>query len=270
MTKPTNFLNAKLEVADIENELSTLKKLLTEADAIKSRIDELLLDQIWSISNKTPVTKKSISSEERKKSMQSILRETFLEFSKRSNVDGYVKIFEYDNVFVKLFWILVLLTSLSVTAWMVNGTVQAYLQYGVTSQIGVVYELPTEFPAVTICDANQFNSKQSENFMYPIYTNNKIGSDWTNLYTLSKMAASDPNYNDSNRKQLGFNIGEYKLTCKFNETDCVGDLHWYWDYDYGNCYQFNMGLNANNSLVSLKQTYGEGPQNGLNISLSND
>ena len=113
-----------------------------------------------------------------KKSKRALLQETFVEFSKRSDVNGYVKIFEYENVFIKVIWFLVLLGSLFITGYVLSWSVLAYLDYGVSSQIGLVYELPTEFPAVTLCDSNPFISKQSFNLMDSIYKSEKLREDW--------------------------------------------------------------------------------------------
>ena len=208
--------------------------------------------------------------ENKNKSTISVLKETFVEFSKRADVNCYTKIFEYDNIFVKMIWILVLLASLGLTAWVVSWTVLEYLDYEVTSQIGVVYELPTDFPAVTLCNANQFNSKESETLMGSIMESNSLYDEWSNLNKLTTMAASSPNLTDTYRKKLGFDKNDFELACLFNQLNCSGDLHWYWHYDYGNCYQFNVGLNENNSRIGLKQIYGAGPQNGLIINISNN
>ena len=45
-------------------------------------------------------------------------KSTFVKWSERILINCYRKIFEYENYFVKLFWLLILLSSLSVTAWL--------------------------------------------------------------------------------------------------------------------------------------------------------
>ena len=114
-----------------------------------------------------------------------------------------MKIFEYENRFVKLLWLIVLLVSLGITAWVVSWNVLAYLDYEVVSQICVVYETPTEFPAVTFCDNNPFTTG-----LLPFDTNKDydslemfLNNDWLHL---GKMAASSPFYGDENRKRLVF------------------------------------------------------------------
>ena len=78
-----------------------------------------------------------------------ILKETFLDWTERSNVDGYAKIFEYEHNFIRFIWTCICLTGISLTAYIVGQNIMTYLEYGVVTQIGIVYEKPTIFPAVT-------------------------------------------------------------------------------------------------------------------------
>ena len=103
----------------------------------------------------------SMKEKDKKKIKWNILKETFIEFSQRTDINAYGKIFEYENYLVKFLWSIVLLGSLGVTAWVLSWSVLEYSQYGVVSQIGVVYENPTEFPAVTFCDNNPFTTEYS-------------------------------------------------------------------------------------------------------------
>jgi hypothetical protein len=253
---------------DFQEELYRLEEHLAKAEAIKSRIDNLLLDHMWAISPYTSKNKTTPLPQNSNQSKWALLRETFVEFSKRSDVNGYVKIFEYDNVFIKFIWFLVLLGSLFITGYVLSWSVLAYLDYGVSSQIGLVYELPTEFPAVTLCDSNPFISKQSFNLMDSIYKSENLREDWSTLNKLTTMLISSPAYGDDNRKKLGFDINEFQLNCTFNNIDCRSELHWYWDYDYGNCYQFNVGLNQSNSKIETRKAFGKGPSYGLLINIS--
>jgi hypothetical protein len=71
-----------------------------------------------------------------------------------------------------------------------------------------------------------------------------------------KLLVNDPNYGDSNRKQLGFKLDSLYQRCLFNSRVCdiVNDFNWYFNYDYGNCYQFNSG----SKFLPLKQTLFSG------------
>ena len=101
------------------------------------------------------------------------LKETCVLWSKRTDVNCYNKIFEYENFCVKTFWLFMFLASLGVTAWIISWTVLAYLQYNVVSQIDVVDVRPTQFPAVTLCDYNPYTTQQALNLLNSFYNSSK-------------------------------------------------------------------------------------------------
>jgi len=192
------------------------------------------------------------------------IKETFLEWSLRANANCYVKIFQYNHFLAKLFWLLILAISLSITAWIISWTIFSYLEYGVTSQIGIVYETPTDFPAVTFCNTNPFTTIQASNQFYTWFDNNYL--DLLTTDKEAKMLAANSSYGDDKRKQLGLNINQ--ISCWFINEMCTNDLHWYWDYDYGNCFQFNVGLNYTGDKIEKKQATVEGTNNGLQIKIN--
>ena len=65
------------------------------------------------------------------------LKKSFYSWSERADINCYNKIFEYENIFVRLFWLFVFLASLSVTAWFLSSNKAAYLEYDVVSKAEV-------------------------------------------------------------------------------------------------------------------------------------
>ena len=80
-------------------------------------------------------------------------------------------------------------------------------------------------------------------------------------------AASEYSFGDERRKQFGLNINQ--ISCFYDGTDCTNDLHWYWQYDYGSCFQFNVGLNYTNGYLKRKMANIEGIENGLWLTVNN-
>lgn len=208
---------------------------------------------------------------------EQVKKEVF-EFCARTDINAFTKVFEYTNPFAKLAWLGFLLGALAFTGWVMIMGVMDFLQWPVQSQIGVYFENPTEFPAVTFCDVNPFTSAESQVVYDNIttqYQNTRTKSnDTISILTnpdLYSMAAFT--YSEDYKKKLGLNINHLKdnqsgtfAFCKYNNTDCVNDLHWYWDYEYGNCFQFNSGRNYSNAEADLKQTTRPGKSFGLQIS----
>ena len=81
------------------------------------------------------------------------------------------------------------------------------------------------------------------------------------LRFLAQLNASNPSTSNEMRKNFGLNLSQ--ISCTYNYTDCKNDLHWYWSFAYGNCYQFNSGLNLTNQNVDLKETFRNGKDFGF-------
>ena len=139
-----------------------------------------------------------------------------------------------------------------------------YMQHGKISKIEIIYERPTEFPAVTFCDNQPFTTQIARDLVNGFKANSRSE---TIRFFLALMNASSPSFGDEKRKQLGLNKNQ--ITCSFFNVDCKNDLHWIWSSFYGNCFQFNVGLNESNGFIGRKITNVEGVFNGLLIKIIN-
>ena len=203
------------------------------------------------------------------KSKLNEIKETFILWCEKSDVNGISKIFEYKNLFIRLFFLFVLLASLGITAWIMSWSIFAYFEYGIVSQIGVVYEQPTEFPAVTICDNDLFTTQTGQDLINELSNSSDCqnSENLNSIYCAKQLAsilASDPSYGDENRKLLGLNLDQ--ISCSYNGgMNC--DLHWHWQYDFGNCFQFNVGLDGTNNYIDKKMAQKAGIDFGLQITV---
>ena len=78
------------------------------------------------------------------------------------------------------------------------------------------------------------------------------------------MFATSTLFTDQERQLLGW---LYPLSVKFNwiPYSVSNKWHWYYSYEYGNCFQFNSGLNWTNSPISSEKSTAEGEAYGLKI-----
>jgi len=165
------------------------------------------------------------------------------------------------NYFVKFIWLIILLGSTGATFYFISYSIMGYLKFEVTSQIRIVNEIPTQFPTVTFCDNNPFPSEIADEFMYNISIINRLESTEL-LFYLAKLYASSKLIDDEARKL--FKTWS-QIMCNFRNNDCINHLNWYWSFDYGNCYQFNSGVNALNNKIDLVNLTREGKDFGLAI-----
>jgi hypothetical protein len=211
------------------------------------------------------------------------VKEEFVEWSLNTNFDGYSKIFQAKIYWIKFVWLFLFLAFTSATSWLISYNIISYLDYEVTSLIEVKTERPTFFPSVTICNSNPFPSIKAQSLMNNITFKNFNGlridnmkfsqafSYSPNITELTKMYVNSPLYSKENRKSLEA-IPIVPAYCYFNNEECTSSWGYigkyfreYFSYDYGNCYQFNVGLNYSNQPVPFLKQTGEGSDFGLTV-----
>jgi len=208
-------------------------------------------------SNLAPIEAVETKSERKKvfleKKKSEKIKDIFLEWSLRSNLDCFVKIFEYKSKPLACFiWTLVLIGSSGFTFWSISKIILEYFNYEVISKTTMVYENPTKFPTITICDNNPFTSIQAQMLFEAIIKKSNLSPSDPNIFRFAKMRASSRELNDAERKRLGFDLQNKLKSCSFAGQECnANDFLWYWSFDYGNCWQFNSGFKPHNQKVDL-------------------
>ena len=182
------------------------------------------------------------------------IKDIFMTWSRNVDINCYAKVVAYrPNYKVQAIWLFILLGSTGATFYFISKSIIDYLKYDVVSQTNVISEIPTEFPTVTFCDNNPLSTKYSQQALTDALNNNKS--------QLSVFSTSDEQL-----KKFGLSLSQI-MSCMYMFVSCLNDLHWYWSYSYGNCWQFNSGLNLTNQRVRLKQSNTDGHSYGLNIEI---
>ena len=192
--KANSIINDKDELKPRNHDSTQLELLRLE---LKEDIQSLKFELNGEILNQLEKVLKKNDQKNENNSKLAILKETFVSWSVRTDVNCYGKIFEYSNFFARFFWLISFLISIGITAWIMSWTIRAYLDYSVVSQIGVVYEQKSEFPAVTFCDFNKVTTQQGQNLL-DNFTHN---SDCYGDFVCGRNKFSDPSVSDENRKK---------------------------------------------------------------------
>ena len=189
----------------------------------------------------------------------------FLQWSQSVTYHCFPKIFREKTHFIlRILWSMIFFSFASLTFYILVNNVISYYQYQTVTSIQIVDEKPALFPTITICDSNA--TQQAERLIINIsqsFYNKDLASmslgeyteyTFNNLSKAVKSVVSDPKYGDEYRKQLGFNLSKIIRNCVFASRSCNfnSDFHWYYHYDFGNCFQFNSGLNMSNQVVDMK------------------
>jgi hypothetical protein len=141
-----------------------------------------------------------------------------------------------------------------------------------------VVQSPTEFPAITICNINPFNTanQNTSEYMRNVLDRHNFSKHdirKTNIDSfffvnrasnvIKATILNDKNLSKADLMNLGFSLRVMLISCYFNGIKCnESDFSWFWSFEYGNCYTFN-GMNS----LTPKYTSKSGFQNGLLIEL---
>ena len=199
-----------------------------------------------------------------------------------STAQAIFKIYHTPHLSIKVFLFVCVLASSGISSYLLVKSVLIYLSYEVNTITRQVFEMPSIFPRVTICNYNQFTTEHAIGFLK--ITNMDISPnisifDADQMKTLNHSQIdsliSDINKRASAKmfaksfpleeklKQSHF-IDDLLLNCNFNKQPCTSaDFVWTLDPLMGNCYAFNTA----NVGTTLKKTAIAGPVAGLQMDL---
>ena len=185
---------------------------------------------------------------------------------------------------LKVYLLIFVIISSGLASYLVVESALNYLSYDVITTARTIYETPTLFPQITICNTNMFTTdyafqiyKQAASIASPTLSvfnstqmsklslTNKVNL-FMKIYLTMSAKVNDRNFSDENRKRIGHRIEDILIDCKFNYKTCYpSDFTWSFDPNFGNCYMFNSGRNQSGSPVELKQSSVAGVLFGLQL-----
>jgi hypothetical protein len=191
-------------------------------------------------------------------------------------------VIDSEHYLIKIHLSLSLLVFYGFAAYTTVTLIMSYLEYGTSTLVSEIFEAPSTFPKVTICNLNQFTTQFALDFVKQIDANiNQISlfnetlmekfdlwykRNWLAWFIYFGAGHILSNQTDSYKKQMGHSLDDILLSCQFNFQQCTAkDFSWSYDTFYGNCYTFNSGFISNGSKVDLKKQYVSGYSYGLQL-----
>ncbi|CAF0905049.1 unnamed protein product [Brachionus calyciflorus] len=182
-----------------------------------------------------------------------------------STSHGLPNLARNESRILRIAWAIATLASWSYSFYLVISCILAFFNYKTITNTRQVYEAPSFFPAVDVCNLYPYPdldmTKDPE-----IYIHDRIRSADKQLYYV--LIDIESSYNDSALYDSGFKIEDLIKSCKFNGKACdYSDFYRYHNWYHGNCYRFNGGLNSNETTIPLKNSSKAGWRNGLQLEL---
>jgi hypothetical protein len=135
----------------------------------------------------------------------------------------------------------------------------------------MITEMSSQFPTITFCNNDAFTTLESQAVLENAAMNNRLNlSLFYDMFTithLAKIHAANPSFDNVNRKQLGLTLDQVFM-CSYGMKNCSkNEFHWFYSFDYGNCFQFNSGFNLSGDKIDLKNIDMQGHRYGLQVTI---
>lgn len=102
------------------------------------------------------------------------IKHILVKCAENSTMHALPNILYNDSIVIKLVWIVSLAICASLAGFLVYMSITDYLSFEVVTKSFVSHESPTDFPTITICNLNPYNTNRSIEFIKSIYEKNKI------------------------------------------------------------------------------------------------
>ena len=237
-----------------ENRTNNEVKSTTNMNFITNETTDLMNNDIV-IKDKT-----SGQSKEKLKYIETMIKEVLY----NSLAQAWIKIFKTKYVTLKIFLFISILVLKFLASFMVIQSIRSYFDYEVITTSRTIYETPTKFPRITLCNQNMLQTEQAWNFIrnidsqwnffkYPNLTKNMTYTEKytvkTKFYAIAQSLLLEERFTQDKLKQLGHRFEDILVHCYFKNNPCsYKDFIWTFDSFYGNCYVFNSNGHHNISI----------------------
>ena len=189
-------------------------------------------------------------------------------------VVGFSNLLRHYTRLDKVIWFLCFVLSATLCIYMIAENVDDYKRYEVITKIRRFDEKVALFPSIMICNKNPFVTEEANRFLEKFAEQpspeNKTGDDNIVFINVPRagLNAKSPVNDDNFRRSLGLDIKDMIIKCSFAHESCsLSDFVWHYDWDFGNCYQFNAGYNSTGDPVPIKKVHKGGRFSGLYLQL---
>lgn len=178
------------------------------------------------------------------------MKNMMYDYAYDSTVHSMRHIIKPKNVLIKIFWIICLLISCTACSSMITLAIMNYFKYETVTKAETVFEVPTPFPAVSVCNMNPYSTRKAFDFVQNILTMNNLNN-LSTLFSYGTILSEfmgfryavgvnlrSSSVSDEFRKQMGFQLNDMFLSCTYNQKACdYSNFFWFFDTLYGYLYE---------------------------------
>jgi hypothetical protein len=199
-----------------------------------------------------------------------VTKERFL----KSTIHGASGLVKTNRKSFKIMWIICFLVSTSLGFYLIVKSVKEYLNFEVVTQIRVLYEISSDFPAIYVCNINVLSTNASIEFGKEVLKQNRIDEPFTkDIVQIGDLTDKIIDYrfliatnihklSDEEKRKMSLSYNEIFISAFYNGNPLFSsDFEWRYFVDFGSCFIFNLNQTSN------KKSLRSGTLNGLTLEL---
>ena len=114
--------------------------------------------------------------------LEGLIKNTFKDWCEASSAHAIPNIARSKHVFFKILFLISFLTSTSYCIYSITKSIKKYSQHDTVTSMKIIEEIPTNFPAISLCSLNTLNKVSSKNYIENVlFKNNRTVID-SNVY----------------------------------------------------------------------------------------
>jgi hypothetical protein len=194
---------------------------------------------------------------------------SLLSFLEYSSIGGLSELGKRKELYLRIFWMIVVFICSSYAVVTFIETINLFYNYKVNLVFDRYQEMPTKFPAITICNQNPFNEQFAFKYIKDVFNYNQdfgiynadpeyiidseilqfLFSKYNQKQTVNQLKRTLINdINQTDLSNISYDLDtDMLISCQYNGHLCSetnGDFKRFWNNIYGNCYTFNDGNNS--------------------------
>ena len=194
------------------------------------------------------------------------IKEILKEFGQLTTLHGIPNILRAKYLTLKIIWILFFLIATAAAFYMISSSIINYLNFEVVTRITLVNEQPFDFPTITICNRNLFNTLKDKKSFDENYEKIKNLDSITRQHYFFILAF---NLSQIKNESFGLKLNELIIECTNNGIKCDTAKDFVQTYNFisGTCFRYNSGKNSTGHKVEFKRISDISTFNGLRLKI---